>query len=154
MYLQLFGDDQLALGAPFVNLNDFLGIWDYYAMDLPPSPAPAAPAATAAAATPVAEGTYTAPPPAGYEASCVNLFGQEFSAVSENVGEGAPSTYEGSPLTYDDATPTLFGTPPDALVPVPGMTSQLVSTTTMLALTGADPLPRTPSQSTDLFPPS
>ena len=74
--------------------------------------------------------------------------------MSENVGEGVPSTYEGSPLTYDDATPTLFGTPPDTLVSVPGMTPQVGPTATMLALTGADSLPRTPSQSTDLFPPS
>ena len=147
MYLQLFGDDQLALGAPFVNLNDFLGIWGDYAMDLPPPPAPAAPAAAAAAATPVAEGTYTAPSPAGDEAPCGNLFGQEFSARSENVGEGVPSTYEGALPTYQGEN-TLFGMPPDA---VPGMTPQVVPTATMRALMDADSLTRTPSQSTDLF---
>lgn len=70
--------------------------------------------------------------------------------MSENVGEGVPSTYEGAPLTYDGATATLFGTQPDTLVSVPGMTPQVVPTTTMLALTGADSLARTPSQSTDL----
>lgn len=145
------GDDQLS--EHFGILGDFLGIWGDYAMDLPPPPsgAPPAPAvAAAAAATPVAEGTYTAPSPAGDEAPCGNLFGQEFSAVSENVGEGVPSTYEGAPLTYDGATATLFGTQPDTLVSVPGMTPQVVPTTTMLALTGADSLARTPSQSTDL----
>ena len=85
--------------------------------------------------------------PARDEAPCGNLFGPEFSAVSENVDEGALPTYEGALPTYQGEN-TLFGMPPDA---VPGMTPQVVPTATMRALMDADSLTRTPSQSTDLF---
>ena len=153
MYLDLFGYDQLPIYTPFDILGDFLdGIWGDYAMDLPPPPpsaVPAAPAVAAAAATPVEEEPVTASP-ARDEAPCGNLFGPEFSAVSENVDAGALPTVEAALPTYQGEN-TLFGTQPDTLVSVPGMTPQVVPTATMRALMDADSLTRTPSQSTDLF---